>query len=84
MQEPVIQKYFSVKDTAKYVGLSEDKVRDWIAYGLLPCSNVGSPDRPVYRIDRIDVEELMKKLKVVPVRTTGSIALPFSSHRKGG
>lgn len=84
MQEQplVVQNYFSVKDTAKFVGLSTDKVRDWIAYGVLPCSNVGTPDRPVYRIAKEAIVELMKKLENGPVRTKMNEALPFSSHRK--
>jgi len=78
----VEQNYFSVKETAKFVGLSTDKVRDWIVQGVLPCSNVGTPDRPIYRIAKDEIRNLMKRLESGPISPARQTSLPFSLHRK--
>lgn len=58
-----VQEWFSIKDAAKIVGLSNDHVRRAVTGADLACSNVGTPDRPLYRISRTDLGEYMEQRK---------------------
>jgi excisionase family DNA binding protein len=64
------QEWFSIKKAAGLMGVSEKHVRRAVVGGTLPCSNVGSPDRAIYRISRKDIEDFMRK------RMSGAIHTP--------
>jgi excisionase family DNA binding protein len=64
--DAVSQAYFSIKQAAAYTGLSEDHVRRRIVKGILPSSNVGSKDRPLYRVARADIDRWMESRKMGP------------------
>jgi excisionase family DNA binding protein len=68
------QEWFSIKQASAYTGLSDDHIRRAVTSAMLPCSNVGSNDRPTYRISRKDLEEWLEK------RKSGAIPSP---RRKG-
>ena len=57
------QAWFSIKGAAALTGLSPAHIRRAVTGGTLACSNVGSMDRPTYRISREDIEEWMKRRK---------------------
>lgn len=57
------QEWFSVKQAAALTGLSQDHIRRAVVGGTLPVSNVGTPDRPLYRISRRDIDEWMERRK---------------------
>lgn len=57
------QEWLSIKEAAVVVGLSEDHVRRAVTGSALPCSNVGTNDRPLYRISRKDLEAFMERRK---------------------
>ena len=69
------QEWFSIKQAAAYAGLSGDHVRRAVTGAMLPCSNVGTPDRPLYRISRRDLEGWLEKRKAG--------ALPPPRRKKG-
>jgi excisionase family DNA binding protein len=83
------QEWFSIFEAAALTGLSDDHIRRAVVGGTLPASNVGTPDRPIYRISKIDIGEWMEKRKAgalpTPRRKKRSTqeptgALPFSPH----
>ncbi len=82
----VPQEWYSIKDTAALTGLSSDNVRDAVLGGNLPASNMGSVDRPLYRISRAAINYWMKEREAGPKparrKTAGKIPLPASRHRK--
>jgi excisionase family DNA binding protein len=84
VQEQVLaQRYLSIKDAAAYTGLSTDWIRDQIkVHRTLPAANVGTADRPVYRLDREDIDALMQRLKTGPADRAGKQELPLSPHRR--
>ena len=53
-----IQQYFSVDDSAAYLGVSPKTVRRLITSGEIKASHVGS--RRVIRIHRRDLEKVLK------------------------
>jgi excisionase family DNA binding protein len=59
----VSQGYISIKQAATYTGLSPVHIRRAATGGTLPCSNVGTYDRPTYRISRKDIDAWMEKRK---------------------
>ena len=80
------QEWFSIKEAAKLTGLSEDHIRRAVVGGVLPCSNVGTPSRALYRISRDSVARWMKEREVGPKppprrkKDVGPRPLPFSPH----
>jgi excisionase family DNA binding protein len=80
------QRYLSIKDAAAYTGLSTDWIRDHIkVHRTLPAANVGTLDRPVYRLDREDLDAFMQRLKAGPADRTAARSeqeVPFSPHRR--
>jgi excisionase family DNA binding protein len=62
----VEQGYFSIKQAAAYTALSGDHVRRAVKGGTLPVSNVGTPDRPLYRISRSDLDAFMRERQAGP------------------
>jgi excisionase family DNA binding protein len=60
------QKYFSIKQAAVFTGLSEKHIRRTVVGGMLPCSNVGTADRPTYRISREAIRDWMKEREAGP------------------
>jgi excisionase family DNA binding protein len=59
----VEQEWFSIKEAAVLTGLSAKHLRRAVLGGTLPASNVGTPDRPVYRISREDLKGWMDRRK---------------------
>jgi len=57
------QEWFSIKKAAIYADLSSDHVRRAVTSAMLPCSNMGTNDRPTYRVSRKDLEEWLEKRK---------------------
>ena len=51
----------SIEATAALTGLSADHVRRHVTSGLLSASNLGTFDKPYYRIHRRDIDEWMAK-----------------------
>lgn len=79
------QQYLSIKDTAKYTGLSHDYIRDQITKGLLPASDVGTPGRSTWRLSIADIDKFMQDRKAGAIaaptlRNAPRAALPPSSH----
>lgn len=68
--------YFNIANAAKYLGLSGPFIRRAVTSGMLSVSNVGTPDKPAYRISRKDLHEYMEK------RKAGAIARP-TKRKKG-
>src|SRR5262249_20082502 len=68
------REFYSIKEAAQVVGVSDDHIRRAVVGGVLPCSNVGSMDRPTYRISRADLLAWMEARKggpLPPVRERG-------------
>jgi len=74
--EMPVQEWFSIKEAAVLTGLSQDHIRRAVTGGTLPCSNVGTPDRSIYRISRKDIELWMERRKAG--------AMPPPQKRKKG
>ena len=82
------QSWLSIQDTAKIVGVSEDHIRRFIRAGYLSVANIGTPDRPLYRISRKDIDTFMEQRKTSPLpprrqkakRADGPQPLPPSPH----
>lgn len=79
------QEWYSIKETAIMTGLSSDLVRDAVLGGNLPTSNMGSPDRPLYRISRSAIYTWMKDREAGPKparrrRLQDKLPLPASRH----
>lgn len=55
--------YFSIEQATTITGLSDDHIRRAILGGTLPASNVGTPDRPYYRISRENLKDWMEQRK---------------------
>jgi hypothetical protein len=71
-----------------WTDLSQKHIRRAVVGGTLPAANQGTPDRPIYRISRKDIEEWMERRKAGPQppprRKKGAAsvaALPVSRHR---
>ena len=85
-EKGVTQEYFSVKDTAKYTGMSEDYIRTRIVRGMLPAANCGSSRRQCWRIAKVDIDEFMTRQKNEPIdapvlkNCTTKSKLPPSPH----
>ncbi len=60
------QEWFSIRQTARLTGLSEDHVRRHVTAGLLPVVNQGTYDKPLYRIHRRDIDDWMAKRREAP------------------
>jgi hypothetical protein len=58
--------YLSINKAAVMCGLSPAHIRRAVVGGTLPCSNVGTADRPTYRISRIAVRQWMKDREAGP------------------
>lgn len=80
------QEWFSIIEAGALTGLHEDTIRRAVTGGTLPCSNVGTYDRPTYRISRKDIEAYMEKRKAgafpPPRKSKKSIQLPVSRHAR--
>src|SRR5687767_13326675 len=63
----VEKEWFSIGEAAILTGLSQDHVRRSILGGTLPASNMGTPDRPLYRIHRKDIDGWMEQRKAGPI-----------------
>lgn len=82
------QEWFSIEDVAVLTGLSNDHIRRAVTGGTLAASNMGTPDRPYYRISRKDIDSFMEKRKAgaypPPGRTKAAKRtkppLPVSEH----
>src|SRR4051812_42437362 len=61
------QEWFSIEQTAALTGLSSDHVRRHVTAGLLPVSNMGTFEKPYYRIHRKDIDEWMARRRESPV-----------------
>src|SRR5262245_56585213 len=57
------QEWFTIIEVAALTGLSDPHIRRAVTGGTLPASNVGTPDRPIYRISEKDIVEWMEKRK---------------------
>ncbi len=60
------QEYLSISQAAAVCGVSGDHVRRAVVGGTLPCSNLGTPDRPLYRISRENIGKWMKEREAGP------------------
>jgi excisionase family DNA binding protein len=60
------QEWFSIEETAALTRLSADFIRRHVTTGLLPVSNMGTFDKPYYRIHRKDIEAWMAKRRETP------------------
>jgi excisionase family DNA binding protein len=80
------QEWFSIKETAALTGLSADHIRRAVSGGTLPCSNVGTNDRPTYRISRTDIAQWMERRKAGALppsrrkKNPREMSLPVSPH----
>ncbi len=76
----------SVKDAARLTGLSDKHIRRAMQCGNLPCSNVGTPDRPTYRFSRADIQTWMDRTKsgALPSgrKKKSTPTLPVSRHHR--
>lgn len=66
--------YLAVKDAAVVASLSESYVRRKIYSRELPAANIGSEARPVWRIQRKDLEQWLE------VRKGGTTSIPPKSQ----
>jgi len=62
----VEQEYLSIGDAQVYTGLSDDHIRRAVVGGTLPASNVGTPDRALYRIKKANIDAWMKEREAGP------------------
>jgi excisionase family DNA binding protein len=60
------QEWLSIEETAGLTGLSDDYVRRHVTSGLLPVANMGTFDKPLYRIRRRDIDDWMAKRREAP------------------
>jgi excisionase family DNA binding protein len=81
------QEWFSIEQAGKLTGLSSDHIRRAVTGGVLPASNMGTPDRPLYRLSRENIQAWMKEREAGPKppprrkKTSEERGpLPFSRH----
>lgn len=55
--------WLSIENAAMYADVSPDHIRRAVRGAMLPASNVGTPDRPLYRISRQDLDAWLEKRK---------------------
>jgi excisionase family DNA binding protein len=60
------QEWFSIEQASVLTGLSPDHVRQHVTAGMLPVSNMGTFEKPYYRIHRKDIDEWMAKRREAP------------------
>ncbi len=81
LQVPV-QGWLSIKHAAEYADLSNKHIRKAVTGAMLPASNVGTLDRPYYRISKVDLDVWLEKRKsgaIPPQKRKGATsALPPS------
>jgi hypothetical protein len=68
--------WLSIKGAAAVMGLSPDYVRRAVIGGVLASSNVGTPDRPCYRISRGAIAAFMKEREAGPRAGPRKVAKP--------
>jgi excisionase family DNA binding protein len=57
----VVREWFSIEEAAFATGLSKDHVRRAVISGALTASDLGTPDRPLYRISRNNLLRWMQE-----------------------
>ena len=62
----VAPEWLSIEQAAALTSLSKDHVRRAIVGGTLVSSNVGTPDRPLYRVSRENIGKWMKEREAGP------------------
>lgn len=62
----VAPEYLSIQQAAAFTSLSQDHIRRAILGGVLPASNVGTPNRPLYRVSRESVRTWMREREAGP------------------
>src|SRR5262245_19022937 len=62
----VEQEYLSIKEAKAYTGLSDDHIRRAVTGGTLPASNVGTPDRALYRLKKANIDAWMREREAGP------------------
>lgn len=75
------REWLSIKQVAEVTSLSADHIRRHVVGGTLPCTNVGTPDRPLYRISLKDLETFMNQRRagaLAPPKKKGKTPLPYS------
>lgn len=82
------QEWYSINQAAAYCGLSPKHVRRAVVGGMLPVSNVGTPNRALYRVSRIDLEGWLQERKAGPKpprgrKKKGAEAPYVSRHCRG-
>jgi excisionase family DNA binding protein len=65
-QPRVEQEYLSIRVAEVYTGLSDDHIRRAVTGGTLPCSNVGTPGRALYRMRRSNLHAWMRERESGP------------------
>jgi excisionase family DNA binding protein len=65
------QEWLSIQDAARVVGVSRNHLRAAVRGGTLPVSNLGTPDRPLYRVSREDLKRWMEERKAGPKPSPG-------------
>lgn len=68
--------FLSIKQAAHLTGLSSSHIRRAVKKGDVPASNVGTTQRPIYRIARKDLAEWMERKK------DGTVNVPPNSELK--
>jgi excisionase family DNA binding protein len=59
---PIEQRYFSLGDTAKYLGLSPKTIYSWVEKGAIPAYKLGR----VWRFDRDELERFVRGTAEIP------------------
>ena len=61
-----VAQWLSIDQAARLSSLSKDHIRRAIVGGTLVSSNVGTPDRPLYRVSRENVAKWMREREAGP------------------
>src|SRR5687767_1613954 len=68
LERPRVEpEYLSISDAEAYTGLSDDHIRRAVLGGMLPASNVGTPDRALYRVKKTNIDDWMKEREAGPM-----------------
>src|SRR5262245_44439086 len=69
------QAYLSIEDAAALTGLSEKHIRRAVHGGMMVASQVGTADRPLYRVSLENVHRWMKEREAGPRPPAGRAGL---------
>jgi excisionase family DNA binding protein len=75
-------KFFTVREVAEMLAISRQHVLNLVRRGALPAINVGTKERPKFRIKASDLERGLEALRFDPAEKARSTLAPFYQPKK--